>query len=805
MSVSTESRISARFTLFAAVVSLAGLPFAVGCSESGSSSSPGSSASDGAPAKPLGNANDVLKKMAKAYQEARTYEDAGQFTLRGQIGDQQIDENADFSVTLVRPNQVRIHAYDAIVVCDGDRFRATIAGLPGQVLDRAAPAELAIPTLFSDPALQAALGAQIAGAPFQLGLLLDEDPLDFILKNAQSPRMLEPKDIEKRPCYGVELKRKDGKLILWIDQQSFIVRRLEYPIDPIRELLEEKDQVKVVGLSLTANFKGARFDRIIPDTAFEFEMPLNVKLVERFNLVPPPHELLGTAVKDFAFESLDKKVVDRDALSGKIVVIDFWATWCGWCFKGLPNLQTVYEDFKDNDKIMFLAVSTDAPEVSDAELAGKFEEAKLKLPIYRDLDRYNTSVFEVEGLPTTIILGADGKVQDYEVGYKEALATELPVKLKKLLDGKNLYEEKFAAYEAGGKLEPTGAIVRNAEIAERSDPKQLKLTKLWKHDELKKAGNVLVVPAASGDDQVFVLDNWQAVVGLAADGSVKARHELELAKDSDAVVSFLRTAVDADGKRYFAGSASGMQQAHVFDHEWKTLLTFPPQGARDGLADVQLGDLDGDGRLELNLGYWGSGGARSVSLAGERIWSNDSLQNILRLALSGPDNQGRRRLLVTSVQGVITPIDSTGQSGKPIVLDGRFVRLVFAADLDGDGQAEICAIAQNKLADRQLGPDVAIGLGPEGEELWTYDLPAGMPRDGAIEMVAWGKLLPGDDSQWLFAGADGSIHIVSAKGEPIDRLNYGAPLSGLGAAQLGDRRVLLISSEQSVEALQVEP
>lgn len=803
MSVSSRSRISVPATLFAGAILLGGLALAGGCSKS---SSPGSPGAAGGAASPLGNANEVLKKMAKAYREAKTYEDAGQFSLRGQIGDQQIDDSADFSVTLVRPNQVRIHAYDAIVVCDGDRFRATIAALTGQVLDRAAPAELTNPTLFSDPALRQALGARLAGAPFQLGLLLDEDPLDFILKNAQPPRMLEPKEIDKRLCYGVELKREDGKLVLWIDQQSFILRRLEYPIDPVRELLEGKDQAKVTGLSLMANFKGAQFNRKIPDTAFEFEMPLDAKLVERFNLVPPPHELLGTAVKDFAFESLDKQVVDRDALAGKIVVIDFWATWCHWCFKGLPNLQTVYEDFKNNDKIVFLAVSTDAPEVTGEELAGKFEEAGLKLPIYRDLDRYNTSVFMVEGLPTTIILGADGRVQDYEVGFKETLAADLPVKLKKLLAGKNLYEEKFAAYEAGGKLQPTGAIVTAAEIAEHSEPKQLKLTKLWKRDGLEKAGNLLVVPAQDGDDRAFVLDNFKAVVELAADGSVKARHELELPKEPEGIVSFLRTAVDADGKRYFAGSAASLSQAHLFDDGWKTLLSFPSADEKRAVADAQLADLDGDGRPELVLGYgWGEAGVECVSVAGERLWINDSVKDALRLAVSGPDEQGRRGLLAASVEGNLATIDSAGKSGKPIALDGRFVRLVFTADLDDDGQTEICAIAQNKLADGQLGLDVAVGLDSNGEELWTYDLPAGMPRDGAIEMAAWGKLLADDDSQWLLAGADGSIHILSAKGEPIDRFNYGAALSGLGAAQLDGRRVLLVSSQQSVEAFQVEP
>lgn len=797
------SRSYASFHALAAASLAVGLAFSAGCSRSGSSES--SDASHGGPVKKLGNANEVLKKMAAAYRQAKSYEDAGQLTLKGQIGDQEIDESIDFSVTMVRPNLIRVHAYQAIVICDGERLRATIAELPSQVLDRPAPDKLTVDTLLSDPALFSALGAQVASVPIQLPLLLEKDSLDMVLKGTQPPKMVEPKNIGEHLCYGVELRSENGKFVFWIDQETFALRRLEYPVDHVKESLEKSQGNKVVGLSLMAHFKGALFDREIPETAFDFEVPLDAKLVERFNLVPPPHELLGQTIKDFTFESLDKQAIDRSALSGKIVVIDFWATWCHWCFKGLPNLQKVYEEFKDNDKIAFLAVSTDAPEVADADLSAKFAEAELKLPIYRDLDRYNASVFKVQGLPTMVILGADGKVQAFEVGYKEKLATELPVKLNKLLDGKNLYEEAFAAYEAGGKLEPTGVVVPAADIAERTEPATLKLAKLWNCSELEKAGNLLVVPGGEGDDEVFVLDSWKNVVELAADGSVKGRHALKLPQEPEGLVSFLRTAVDQEGHRYFAGSAVDMPQAHVFDSDWKTLLSFPANGAKTKLADVQIGDLDGDGQPELELGYWGDAGAESVSLAGKPLWDSRAINNVMRLAVGGPDQQGQRQLLASSLKGEITRFDDAGKEGKPIVLDGRFVRLIFAADLDGDGQAELCAIAQNKLADGGLGPDVAVGLEPNGEELWTYDLPAGVHRDAAVEMVASGKVLAGEESQWLFVGADGSIHIVSAQGKPIDHFNYGAPLSGLAAAKFDGRQVLLVSSEQSVEALAVEP
>ena len=57
-------------------------------------------------------------------------------------------QTADESVTFVRPNKVRMHCYQAIVVCDGKQLRATVADLPGQVLECRAPAELKREDLF---------------------------------------------------------------------------------------------------------------------------------------------------------------------------------------------------------------------------------------------------------------------------------------------------------------------------------------------------------------------------------------------------------------------------------------------------------------------------------------------------------------------------------------------------------------------------------------------------------------------------------------------------------------------------------
>jgi thiol-disulfide isomerase/thioredoxin len=758
-----------------------------------------------AAAGPLTDAGEVLNKMAAAYQAAKSYEDSGQIRIQFQQGKDKLDKKMDFSAAFERPNRLRMHAYRAIVVCDGQRLRATVGDLPNQVLDREAPKDLTVPAVFSDPVLNVELTQGVVGAPLQLGLLLDKDALDSVLKDAKPPTLIEAQQVDDRPCYGVEIEQESGTLTFWIDQKSFVLRRIDFPAGPLRERFEQSG-AKVTGLTLSTEFKGAKLGPKIDDVAFEFELPSDAKLVERFNVLPEPSPLLGQNIKDFAFESLRRKPVDRASLSGKVVVIDFWATWCGWCFKGLPNLQQVYEKYKDNEQVVFLAVSTDDPQVSNDQLTESFAAARLKLPIYRDLDRYSDGVFQVSNLPTTVILGADGKVQAYETGYQANMAAELPVKLERLLAGKNLYEETIRAYEDGFKLEPAEAPPAEAEVAERTEPEKLKLTKLWTCGDAEQPGNVLVVPAAEGDDRIFVLDNLRTVLELASDGSVKDRHELDLPEELDGgVVSFLRTAVDSEGKRYFAGSANGVQQLHLFDEQWKTLLSFPKAGRHAGISDVQLGDLDGDGQPEINVGYWGEVGVQNVSFSGERSWTNRDVDNIFRLAVTSADANGRRQLLASSVHGNIASFDSAGKSGKPTTLEGRFLRLIYAADLDGDGQSERCAVAQSIAEGKER--DVLVGMDAAGGELWSYPLPAGAPAvpAAANEMVMSGKLIADGPGQWIVGGADGSIHILGADGQIVDHFNSGVALSGIGVARFDDGHVLLTSSERGVEAWRFEP
>ncbi|HVX12303.1 MAG TPA: thioredoxin-like domain-containing protein [Pirellulales bacterium] len=766
--------------------------------------SPGCRRTESTPALPaLTSAGEVLERMVAAYHEADSYQDSGQvrlhFKKRGDGPNQEVNQDWDYSIAFTRPNKLRLHVYQSVVVCDGKELHAAVNldEVRRQVLAVQAPDKLTPQNIFdSDPLLSQVLtqgGA--AGPPLLLPLLLEEAALEPVLEGGEKPVLLPPDKVDGEDCYRVEVKRPDGRLVFWIDQKNFVLRRVEYPTDDFRKGVEEKEG-PVTELSLTVECSGAKLDAKIEPAAFQFEAPEGSRLVQQF-MVPPP--LLGQRIGDFTFRGIDGNELTRESLAGKIVVFDFWATWCEPCLKSLPNLQRVADHYKDNDKLVFVAVSVDNDEVTDDAVREKFAEAKLSLPIARDPNVAARQPFLVESLPTMVIVGPDGVVQDYENVFDPELAESLPPKLEKLLAGENVYEETLRQYaEPAPSGSASNESVAVASLAERSKPEKLDMSVLWTCRELTSPGNVLAVDGAE-QGRLLALDNWQTVVELDAEGQVVARHQLDLPKQpEEAVVSYLRTAVDAQGQRYFVGSANGVQQLFVFDNHWKRVLTYPKEGTHPGITDVQLADLDGDGALEIAIGFWGPNGVRCITPGGEQRWVNKSCENVLRLAsLVGAD---ATKLLATTAQGAVVPIDERGTSRKPLAADGRFIQLVFTADLDGDGASEICVIGPKKAAGEvQPGENVAMGLSAGGEVLWQYELPTGVPANGALEYVTSGQLLS-KAGEWVIAGADGSIHILSADGQLVDRFNTGVALGGVAVAQLNGQAALIISSPEGVEA-----
>jgi len=133
----------------------------------------------------------------------------------------------------------------------------------------------------------------------------------------------------------------------------------------------------------------------------------------------------GTPAPDFASADLKGRTVRLSDWKGKVVVLDFWATWCGPCQQSLPHTQEVARQFKDQG-VVVLAVCT-------SDTRAKFESwMNTKQANYPDLaftrdpndrgsaaydDRASKKLYGVTGIPTQFIIGRDSKIVAVLVGY----------------------------------------------------------------------------------------------------------------------------------------------------------------------------------------------------------------------------------------------------------------------------------------------------------------------------------------------------------------------------------------------------
>jgi len=289
-------------------------------------------------------------------------------------------------------------------------------------------------------------------------------------------------------------------------------------------------------------------------------------------------------------------------------------------------------------------------------------------------------------------------------------------------------------------------------------------------------------------------------VELGPDGKLVATHALPIKPEE--LVAVLTTAVGADGKRYFAGTGVQQQRVHLLDENLKLLVSYPEDALENrhpGIWDAQLADLDGDGTLELYVGYWGAAGVQGATLQGERKWSYRRIASVMRLAIGGPDAKGQRLLWCSHNHGTLVALDADGNRQGEVAIANHPIQSIFAADLTGDGQPEWCGL----LSPDEVGRTVAIGLNLKGEALWTYEVPKG-GHQMLVEPVVAGQVRSSGPGQWLLPGPDGSIHILGADGKLVDRFNFGAAIHGLATATLGGQPALIVASPNGVEAWRVE-
>lgn len=122
--------------------------------------------------------------------------------------------------------------------------------------------------------------------------------------------------------------------------------------------------------------------------------------------------------------------LDFNSIKGKVIVINFWATWCPPCVAEMPSLERLYQNYKDHDEIMFLFVSNE-----DAKVINSFMSKKdYTFRVYQSLTNYPKEL-DVTTIPRTFIISKKGEIVMDKSGPADWSSDSVVNTIDKLLTG----------------------------------------------------------------------------------------------------------------------------------------------------------------------------------------------------------------------------------------------------------------------------------------------------------------------------------------------------------------------------------
>jgi thiol-disulfide isomerase/thioredoxin len=171
-------------------------------------------------------------------------------------------------------------------------------------------------------------------------------------------------------------------------------------------------------MAQVTSFAFGRVNQPLPDSLFTFDPPGDAKRVESLGAQAAGEtesELVGKPAPPFTLKGVRGSTVSLASYKGKVVLLDFWATWCRPCRIEMPRVDALYKEFKPKGLVVFGVNYAEDP----ATVKGFLASNPYSMPILLDVKGEVGRRYKADGIPTLVVIGRDGKVSSYFTGVRE--------------------------------------------------------------------------------------------------------------------------------------------------------------------------------------------------------------------------------------------------------------------------------------------------------------------------------------------------------------------------------------------------